>query len=64
MNPLTTNPAIALDHARRTNQEDIRRAEQRRIARELRLATKDPRPRRFTWPRLSWHPVRRRAATG
>ena len=66
MNPITVNPAVALAYARRANEEDVRRAEQQRLARRRRSTE----PRR-TRPRLSrlslvWHPraARRHAATG
>ena len=66
MNPITANPAVALAYARRTNEEDVRRAEQHRLARPRR--SPEPRRPRRRLSRLSlvWHPraVRRRAATG
>src|SRR6478672_4430547 len=49
MNPLTVNPAIALDHARRANAEAVRTAEQHRRQHALREA--DP---RRTDPRPPW----------
>ena len=43
MNPLSMHPAYALDHALRSIDEEVRRAEARRLARELR---QDPARRR------------------
>ena len=67
MSPLTVNPAIALQHARRTSAEAIRDAEQRRLARELRHA--EPRhtePRPPWWRRWTARPPepRRTGSTG
>ncbi len=65
MNPLTANPAIAVDHARRLNDERVRLAEQHRLARRPRR-TEPRRTRRWLGPlTLVWRPraVRRRAAT-
>ncbi|GAB3792924.1 hypothetical protein GCM10027601_40880 [Nocardioides ungokensis] len=67
MNPLTVNPAIALDHARRANAEAVRTAERHRREHALREA--DPRrtdPRPPWWRRWTPRPPdpRRTGTTG
>lgn len=45
MTPLTNNPAVAVAFARRANNDQVRRADERRRARELR----DAAPGRRHW---------------